>query len=120
MVMSDFDIVKSYCQSKNKRKQISVLADLNGTSRRSVIDILECFGIEAPAKAHRYQDAVYRTPAERKRRVKIDWPLAVEMHTAGKGIKEIAAHFDCTETAIRQGIKREAAKLNATIGKLRG
>lgn len=39
--MTDFEIVNSFLQSADKRKQIKVLAELNACSEKAIVDVLE-------------------------------------------------------------------------------
>ena len=52
-MMSNLEIASTYRQAKQPLKQIGILADLNGVSRKEIAEILRSEGCELPA---RYQE----------------------------------------------------------------
>lgn len=44
MQMSDMEIVGSFRRSHNKKEQVQILADLNGTNKETIIEILKANG----------------------------------------------------------------------------
>lgn len=48
--MKKAEIVKMYKEAKNKREQITILADLNCTTRKEIEEVLMAAGIEIPSK----------------------------------------------------------------------
>ena len=48
MQMTDNEIVKSYKEAKEKKKQIGILADLNGCNRQEITAILRNNGVDLP------------------------------------------------------------------------
>ena len=61
MVMTDSEILKSYNEAKSKTKQVGVLADLNGCSRKEMAAHLTALGAEVPERSRRGGG---RTPPE--------------------------------------------------------
>lgn len=51
--MSDYEIVRSYREAKNKSKQIGILADLTLHSENDIVKILEDNGENVPIKKHK-------------------------------------------------------------------
>lgn len=51
--MSDYEIVRSYHEAKNKLKQIGILADLTLRSESEIVKILEDNGENVPTKKHK-------------------------------------------------------------------
>ena len=51
--MSDYEIVRSYHEAKNKSKQIGILADLTLHSESDIVKILEDNGESVPTKKHK-------------------------------------------------------------------
>lgn len=45
MQMTEKEIIRSYKQALNKRKQIGVLADLNACPREDIVNILSAAGV---------------------------------------------------------------------------
>ena len=48
MVMTKADIIQEYKQAKNRRNQITILADQNLVSEQEIVDILVAGGCEVP------------------------------------------------------------------------
>lgn len=48
MTMSNEEIIRSYTQSKDQRKQIGILADLNGCDKEKIRTILIHHGVKLP------------------------------------------------------------------------
>jgi len=48
MTMSNEEIIRSYTQSKDQRKQIGILADLNGCDKEKIRSILIHHGVKLP------------------------------------------------------------------------
>ena len=59
MMMSNLEIASTYRQAKQPLKQIGILADLNGVSRKEIAEILRSEGCELPA---RYQEKQPKEP----------------------------------------------------------
>lgn len=53
MVMTKADIIQEYKQAKNRRNQITILADQNLISEQEIVDILVAGGCEVPAYKYR-------------------------------------------------------------------
>ena len=53
MVMSKADIIAEYNQSKDRRKQITILADQNLVSEQAIVDILIAGGCSVPSYKYR-------------------------------------------------------------------
>lgn len=53
MVMTKADIIQEYKQAKNRRNQITILADQNLVSEQEIVDILVAGGCEVPAYKYR-------------------------------------------------------------------
>ena len=53
MVMTKADIIQEYKQAKNRRNQITILADQNLISEQEVVDILLAGGCEVPSYKYR-------------------------------------------------------------------
>lgn len=49
MIMDDTELINNFKQAKNKRAQVQVLADLNGTTKKEMADHLIKLGLEIPA-----------------------------------------------------------------------
>lgn len=64
--MTDGEIATSYRQAKSKKKQIGILADLNGMTRAEIEDILIAAGYPIKRKARREQpmQTAERKPTE--------------------------------------------------------
>ena len=58
MTMSNDEIIRAYLQSKDQRKQIGILADLNGCDKEKIRTILSHHGVKLP------------TPGRPKKKVK--------------------------------------------------
>lgn len=61
MMMSNLEIASTYRQAKQPMKQIGILADLNGVSRKEIAEILHAQGCELPA---RYQEKQPKEPLQ--------------------------------------------------------
>ena len=48
MVMDDTEIINNYQQSKDKKKQVQILAELNGISKKEMQEHLKTLGLEVP------------------------------------------------------------------------
>lgn len=53
MVMTKADIIAEYNQSKDRRKQITILADQNLVSEQAIVDILLAGGCSVPSYKYR-------------------------------------------------------------------
>lgn len=53
MVMTKADIIQEYKQAKNRRNQITILADQNLVSEQEIVDILVAGGCEVPSYKYR-------------------------------------------------------------------
>ena len=53
MVMTKADIIAEYNQSKDRRKQITILADQNLVSEQAIVDILIAGGCSVPSYKYR-------------------------------------------------------------------
>lgn len=53
MVMTKADIIAEYNQSKDRRKQITILADQNLVSEQAIVDILVAGGCSVPSYKYR-------------------------------------------------------------------
>ena len=53
MVMTKGDIIQEYKQAKNRREQITILADQNLVSEQDIVDILQAGGCEVPSYKYR-------------------------------------------------------------------
>jgi ribonuclease D len=61
MMMSNLEIASTYRQAKQPLKQIGILAELNGVSRKEIAKILRSEGCELPA---RYQEKQPKEPLQ--------------------------------------------------------
>ena len=97
MVMTDEEIIISYKQAKHPKKQISVLAELNGCKRQVILGILAASGI------YIIEEKKGATP-----RKWTDERIAelTELEAAGKSREEIAAHFGLKKNTIDDVISR--------------
>ena len=57
MVMTKADIIAEYNQSKDHRKQITILADQNLVSEQEIVDILTAGGCKVPSYNYRKRPA---------------------------------------------------------------
>ena len=48
MVMDDTEIINNYQQSKDKKKQVQILAELNGINKKEMQEHLKALGLEVP------------------------------------------------------------------------
>ena len=62
MVMTKADIIAEYNQSKDRRKQITILADQNLMSEQAIVDILTAGGCDVPSYKYRKTVAGSRAP----------------------------------------------------------
>lgn len=101
-VVTEFEIIQSYRQAKNKNKQIGILADLAGTDKQEIIKILMEAGEVTGVKTQK------KVPVSKKS--KVNWtPELTEdlLRLHEEGLKNI-------EIAERLGVDRKAVsnKLN--------
>lgn len=92
MNMSESEILASYNQAKNPKKQIGVLADLNGCSRAAMRAKLQELGARVPSE-----------PAEKKnmpRPPKFDVVRAMELHREGLGDLDISERLGISPRAV--------------------
>ncbi len=70
MVMTKADIIQEYKQAKNRRNQITILADQNLISEQEVVDILLAGGCEVPSYKYRKRpnSEFSSTPSKGKRK----------------------------------------------------
>lgn len=97
MTMTDSEIRAEYNTAKSKRKQIGVLADLNGCSHDEMIAKLKELGCEIP-------------PApERKKRPygKLDQAKAMELYKTGMSQREMAKELGVAQSTVRSWLYRE-------------
>lgn len=100
--MTDGEIIASYRQAKNKKKQIGILADLNGMTRAEIEDIL----IAAGFKIKRRPDP-FRSKLTKKGKVRIcrKWTAAddqtlIRMAKEGKPLQEICCSLGRSHSAV--------------------
>ena len=89
--MTDGEIITSYCQAKNKKKQIGILADLNGMTRAEIEDILIAAGFKIKRRPDPFRDELTKDGQKRTFRkwtAEEDRTL-IRMAKEGKTIKEI-------------------------------
>lgn len=60
--MTDGEIITSYKQAKNRKKQIGILAELNDTTPDTIKDILVKAGIALPAPLNRTARRPHKLP----------------------------------------------------------
>jgi len=97
MVMTDGEIIASYNQAENKKKQIAVLADLNATSRSEMELHLEELGLLK-------RNAVAGVPMKGK--PVLDELRAMELFKEGKTDLEIAEMLGEPVTKVREWRRR--------------
>lgn len=70
MVMTKADIIQEYKQAKNRRNQITILADQNLISEQEVVDILLAGGCEVPMgyKYRKQPNDAYKEAAPKGKR----------------------------------------------------
>lgn len=83
MNMTDGDIAASFRQAKDQKKQVQVLADLNGVSRREMEEKLHQLGL-APKPKPRPEKRCHTRPPD------FDELLAMELYNDGKSDLVIA------------------------------
>lgn len=66
MVMTKADIIAEYNQSKDHRKQITILADQNLVGEQEIVDILLAGGCKVPSYKYRKLPAGTRKSPEKK------------------------------------------------------
>ena len=54
-MMSELEIASEYRQAKTPSKQITILAELNGVSRKEIVEILRSEGCDLPARYQKKQ-----------------------------------------------------------------
>nr|DAK92765.1 MAG TPA: putative DNA invertase [Caudoviricetes sp.] len=101
--MSDADIIREYREAKDQYAQITILADLNITTRKHIEAILQSAGIPLPRKtcasAKCYSHNIRWTNEMR---------LAIfDMHDHGMTFREIAGHYNCNPQSIINILKRK-------------
>ena len=64
MMMSNLEIASTYRQAKQPLKQIGILADLNGVSRKEIAEILRAQGCELPARYKTAQEKAKADPSQ--------------------------------------------------------
>lgn len=113
MDMTEFEIVKDYGESKNKKEQIAILADRNLCSTADIMDILKKNGIPLPKGVKKKQ---YRKSAAGR----VQWTeenlAKLQAYVLeGKTLPEIADLFGTGPSAVsKQVVKhhmRERAKM---------
>ena len=67
MVMTKADIIAEYNQSKDHRKQITILADQNLVSEQEIADILTAGGCKVPSYKYRKTPGSTKDRAPRKK-----------------------------------------------------
>ena len=67
MVMTKADIIAEYNQSKDHRKQITILADQNLVSEQEIADILAAGGCKVPSYKYRKTPGSTKDRAPRKK-----------------------------------------------------
>ena len=67
MVMTKADIIAEYNQSKDHRKQITILADQNLVSEQDIVDILLAGGCKVPSYKYRKTPGSTKNRAPRKK-----------------------------------------------------
>lgn len=83
MNMTDGDIAASFRQAKDPKKQVQVLADLNGVSRREMEEKLHQLGL-APKPKPKPEKRCHTRPPD------FDELLAMDLYNDGKSDQEIA------------------------------
>ena len=103
MVMTKADIIAEYNQSKDRRKQITILADQNLVSEQAIVDILVAGGCSVPS----YK---YRKTATGARKTK----PAPAMETATETIPRSMATRMIVETAALDSVREFLADKDKT------
>lgn len=107
MVMTKADIIAEYNQSKDRRKQITILADQNLVSEQAIVDILLAGGCSVPS--YKYRKTVSgsrKAPAKKK--------PAPTMETATETIPRSMATRMIVETAALDTIRQFLANKDVT------
>lgn len=102
--MSEDEICASFHNSKNPKKQVKILAQLNACGEDRIKAILEERNItplQGPARTSKYEKV--RWTSERKEALR-------RMLEAGSSRKEIADHFHCSNHAVTGVITRMGIK----------
>lgn len=102
-VVTEFEIIQSYRQAKNKNKQIGILADLAGTDKQEIIKILMEAGEVTGVKTQK------KVPVSKKS--KVNWtPELTEdllrLHDEGLKNMEIAERLGVDRKAVANKMNR--------------
>ena len=82
MTMSNDEIIRAYLQSKDQRKQIGILADLNGCDKEKIRTILIHHGVKLPTPGRpkkEIKEAQEKIEKKREAAVKIEKRKASEV-----------------------------------------
>ena len=97
MVMTKADILAEYNQSKDRRKQITILADQNLMSEQAIVDILTAGGCDVPS--YKYRKTVAGSRAPKKASTKKTKAEPKPLETATETIPRSMATRMIVETA---------------------
>lgn len=78
MTMSNDEIIRSYLQSKDQRKQIGILADLNGCDKEKIRTILIHHGVKLPTPGRPKKEVKEPTVKIEKRKTSDVLPVPKE------------------------------------------
>lgn len=100
MVMTNDKIIRHYRQAKDQKGSIQILADLNVTSKDSILDILERAGEIKPREQKADKQNPIRRKTGRPPEVVFDEDVARQLYEQGLVDREIAQRLDVTKNAI--------------------
>ena len=107
MVMTKADIIAEYNQSKDHRKQITILADQNRVGEQDIVDILIAGGCKVPSYKYRKLPAGSRKSPEKK-------PAPVVTETVTEAIPRVMATRMIVETAALDTVREFLADKSKT------
>lgn len=109
-IVTEFEVIQSYRQAKDKNKQIGILADLAGTDKQGIIKILMEAGEVTGVKMQK------KVPTPKKSKVEWTPELTADllrMHDAGLKNIEIAERLGVDRKAVANKLNRLRASETA-------
>ncbi|MCM1220697.1 MAG: hypothetical protein NC548_40030 [Lachnospiraceae bacterium] len=112
MMMSESEIVTFYRQAADQKKQIKILAELNGTSKERIESILSDAGYDL----HKKRRKPGSTGRTRRSSCADLYPKFKEFYDLGLSDREIGLRSGCTSSPVRNWRIKNNLPLNCKQG----
>ena len=108
MRMTENEIVRNYREAKNKREQVTILADLNRCCKEEIIDILLKNGVEQRELPQKRKPR--KKPEEEKKHMASDTVASILAQSVMQIDKTLQEHY-----AVVERLEREKADIMSYI-----